>query len=213
MPALMVFGFVSATRAATQDTPTVEVDYSNPGLAPSHWVLTIHPDGSGHFKSERGTGPAPQSLDAPNIDRDITVTSAFAERVFAQARAHSYFTKDCESHMKVAFQGWKRLTYRGPDGQGSCTYNYSKDKSIQELGDSLVAVGSAIVEGARLETLLQHDPLGLDREMDYLVDAAGDGRVQQLGVIRGILTRLAQDDAVMERVRRRARLLLARTDG
>jgi hypothetical protein len=49
--------------------------------------------------------------------------------------------------------------------------------------------------------------------MDYLVDAAGDGRVQQLCVIRGILTKLAQDDAVMERVRKRARLLLARADG
>jgi hypothetical protein len=84
---------------------------------------------------------------------------------------------------------------------------------MQDLGDSLVAVSSAIVEGARLETLLQHDPLGLDHEMDYLVDAAGDGRVQQLCVIRGILTKLAQDDAVMERVRKRARLLLARADG
>ncbi len=191
----------------------VEVDFSNPGLSPAHWVLTIHADGSGHFKSERGAGPAPQSLDAPNIDRDITVSSAFAQRVFGQARAHRFFSTDCESHLKVAFQGWKRLTYRGPDGEGSCTFNYSKDKSMQELGDSLVAVGSAIVEGARLETLLQHDPLGLDHEMDYLVDAAGDGRVQELGVIRGILTRLAQDDAVMERVRRRARLLLARADG
>jgi hypothetical protein len=115
--------------------------------------------------------------------------------------------------MKVAFQGWKKLTYSGPDGAGSCTFNYSKDKQIQELGESLVAVAGAIVEGARLETLLQHDRLGLDKEMEYLVEATGDGRVRQIGTIQGILQRLADDPEVMDRVRKRARQLLARADG
>jgi hypothetical protein len=73
-------------------------------------------------------------------------------------------------------------------------------------------VAGTIVEGARLEALLQHDPLGLDRETEYLVEAAGDGRAQQIGAIRGILQRLAEDESVMERVRRRARVLLAKSD-
>jgi hypothetical protein len=115
--------------------------------------------------------------------------------------------------MKVAFQGWKKLTYNGPDGTGSCTFNYSKDKDIESLGESLVAVAGAIVEGARLEILLQHDRLGLDKEMDYLMEAAEDGRVQQVCTIRGILQRLADDPEVMERVRKRARVLLARSQG
>jgi hypothetical protein len=114
--------------------------------------------------------------------------------------------------MKVAFQGWKRLSYRGPDGQGSCEYNYSKDKDIQALGDSLVSVAGTILEGARLEMLLQHDRLGLDQETEYLVEALGDGRVQQIGAIQAILERLAEDDSVMERVRKRARALLARAE-
>jgi hypothetical protein len=74
-------------------------------------------------------------------------------------------------------------------------------------------VASAIVEGARLETLLQHDRLGLDKETEYLMEAAGDGRVQQIGTIRGILERLAEDPEVMERVRKRARVLLAQGKG
>ena len=115
--------------------------------------------------------------------------------------------------MKVAFQGWKKLTYNGPDGAGSCTFNYSKDKQIQTLGESLVAVAGAIVEGARLETLLQHDKLGLDKEMEYLMEATEDGRVQQICTIRGILERLVDDPDVMERVRKHAKLLLARAEG
>jgi hypothetical protein len=54
---------------------------------------------------------------------------------------------------------------------------------------------------------------GLDHETEYLMEAAGDGRVQQIGAIRGILERLAGDEGVMERVRKRARLLLARAEG
>jgi len=93
-------------------------------------------------------------------------------------------------------------------GKGSCTFNFSKDKEIEELGDRLVAVAGTIVEGARLEALLQHDPLGLDKETEYLVEAAGDGRAQEIGAIRGILQRLADDEGVMDRVRKRARVLL-----
>jgi hypothetical protein len=115
--------------------------------------------------------------------------------------------------MKVAFQGSKKLTYSGPDGAGSCTFNYAKDKDIQALGDSLIAVATAVVEGARLEALLQHDRLGLDKEIEFLVEAAGDGRVQQICTIKGILERLAEDPMVMERVRKRARVLLARAEG
>jgi hypothetical protein len=119
---------------------------------------------------------------------------------------------ECESHLKVAFQGRKKLSYAGPEGQGACTFNYSKDKGIQALGDSLVAVSSTILEGARLELLLQHDRLGLDKEMEYLTEAQGDGRVQQICTIRAILERLAEDPAVMERVRKRARSMLERTE-
>ena len=114
--------------------------------------------------------------------------------------------------MRVAFQGWKELSYSGSEGRGSCKFNYSKDKEIQALGDSMVAVATTILEGAKLELLLQHDRLGLDKEFEYVTEAAGDGRVQQICAIHGILERLADDSAVMERVRKRARFLLARTE-
>jgi hypothetical protein len=191
--------------------PVLQVEYSNPGLSPSHWTLTIHPDGKGHFHSERGNAPAkdPQTIDAPNVDRDIQLSAGFAERVFQTVRDRKWLNVDCESHLKVAFQGWKKLSYSGPDGQGVCEFNYSRDKEIQTLGDSLVSVAGTILTGARLEMLLQHDPLGLDRETEYLVEAARDGRAQQICAIRSILVRLAEDPGVMDRVRKRARLLMA----
>jgi hypothetical protein len=203
-----------AMQALGDPGPVLKVDYSNPGLTPAHWVLTLSPDGSGHFRSERGDAPMDpeEGLEAANVDRDIKVSAQFAGRVFDVVHQTRLFTAGCDSHMKVAFQGWKKLSYSGPDGNAECTFNYSKVKGIEWLGESMVAVASTIVEGARLENLLQHDRLGLDREMGYLVDASADGRIQQLCSIRGILERLADDSAVMDRVRKRARTLLARGD-
>ena len=210
--AMMVLAAAALALPIKGETGSVlQVEYSNPGLSPSHWTLIIHPDGNGHFHSERGNAPAiaPQTIDAPNVDRDIQLSAGFAERVFQTVQDHNWLNVDCESHMKVAFQGWKKLSYSGPDGQGVCTYNYSRDRDIQALGDSLVSVAGTILTGARLEMLLQHDPLGLDRETQYLVEAARDGRAQQICVIKSILARLEEDPGVMDRVRKRARVLLA----
>jgi hypothetical protein len=221
--------FAAKGQAPPAADATFQVDFSDPGLSPSQWTLTLRPDGTGHFRSQAGKAPegnaseanapeanAPQDgsqgIAPPAIDRDVQVSAAYATRVFEAAGRHSWFNEPCESHLKVAFQGWKTLTYSGPHGQGSCTFNFSKDKEIQALGDSLEAVAETILEGARLEMLLQHDKLGLDAEMEFLTEAAGDGRAQQIGTIREILERLAQDDAVLERVRKRARMLLAQSE-
>jgi hypothetical protein len=192
-----------------QTDSALRVDFSNPGLTPSNWTLVIHPDGSGHFHADRGTGSADpvETMEPVAVDRDIQLSQRFADSTFHTVHAHQLLNEKCESHLKVAFQGWKKLSYSGPDGRGSCEFNFAKEKEIQSLGDSLVAVASTLIEGARLELLLQHDPLGLSQEIDYVMEASGDGRLQQICAIRGILAKLQGDPGVMERVRKRARIL------
>jgi len=204
--------FAGSGVAPADADPEIQVDYANPGLSPSQWTMTLHRDGSGHFRSQMGKPPdgGQQVIDTPAVDRDFQVTAAFAERAFDAAGRHNWFNEECESHLKVAFQGWKTFTYTGPQGRGVCTFNYSKDKEMQALSEAMEGVAQTILEGARLETLLQHDRLGLDAETEFLTEAVDDGRAQQVCAIRGILERLAQDDQVLERVRKRARALLER---
>jgi hypothetical protein len=206
-------GWAQKPLAVPAAAPVIQVDFADPELNPSHWTLTLHPDGTGHFSSQMSTtADDSKEMEVPSINRDVQLSAGFAGRVFEEAQRHNWFNEGCESHLKVAFQGWKTLAYRGPDGRGSCTFNFSKDKDIQSLGDSLEAVAETILEGERLEMLLEHDRLGLDKEMEFLVDAAGNGRAQQICAIRGILVRLSQDDEVLERVRKRAKMLLAQGD-
>jgi len=201
-----------AVPALGEGEAMVRAEFSNPGLIPGHWSLEVHPDGAAHFRSQRGSAARVEGegIEPPDVDRDFQLSAKFAERIFQIAHRKKLFRVDCDSHMKVAFQGTKMLTYSGPEGQGSCQFNYSKDTEIQALGEDLVSVANTMIEGARLQSLLIHDRLGLDRETEILAESAADGRAQQIGSIREILERLADDDSVLERVRRRARALLDR---
>ncbi len=219
MKALLVT-FAAVTMATTAlgqaggADPAITAKFTNPALNPSEWDLTIHPDGSAHFHSQArqpASGDSPQ-IEVPGIDRDVRLSGDFAQRVFRIAGRHNWFNQGCESHMKVAFQGWKMLSYSGPGGSGTCTFNYSKDKEIQNLGDDLLAVAQTILEGEKLEMLLLHDRLGLDQEIAFLSQAVEGGQAQQICAIRQILEKLAGDDQVLERVRKQARVLLARTE-
>jgi hypothetical protein len=211
MRALILVGLAALSVSAMgASEPLVQVEYSNPGLVPAHWTIEVHPDGSAHIRSERGSAARSegQGIEAPDLDRDFQLSTSFTEHVFQVAHRKKLFGLPCESHMKVAFQGTKKFTYSGPDGQGMCEFNYSKDAEIESLGDDLVSVANTLMEGARLQSLLLHDRLGLDQETEILAESAADGRAQQIGSIRDILEQLANDDSVLERVRRRARALL-----
>jgi hypothetical protein len=210
---LAVITMLAALPSIRESDPTVRIDFSNPGLYPAQWTLVLHPDGSGHFHAEGGTKPADSedTIEPARIDRDINLSGRYTSHIFQTVHDPRILHGKCESHLKVAFQGTKKISYSGPDGEGGCEFNYSSSKEIQELGESLVGVGSTLIEGARLELLLQHDPLGLDKAIQFVVEASDDGRLQQIGAIRDILERLQDDPHVMERVRKRARLLLQRS--
>lgn len=200
----------SYAQAPDQPGGLFTAEFNNPGISPSHWVLTLHRDGSGHFHADQGHPAAKKNvIDVADEDRDVQLSKDFTAQVFTTAQQHNWFGENCESHAKVAFQGWKKLGYSGPEGQGSCEFNYSQDKQIQALGESLIGVAETLREGARLELLLQHDRLGLDQEMQFISDSAKDGRLREISAIRDILERLAADDELLERVRKRARSLLA----
>jgi hypothetical protein len=209
---IAVLPHVSRAQVPATEDSVFTIDYTNPGLSLSHWTLTLRRDGKGHFHSERGDAShvTMTAMDVTNEDRDIQLSKDFTAQVFKTAEQHNWFNQKCESRAKVAFQGWKKISYSGPEGEGSCTFNYSQDKQIQALGESLVGVAETLHEGARLELLLQHDRLGLDQEMEFISDSAKDGRLQQICAIRDILQRLASDEELLERVRKRARNLLAK---
>ncbi len=211
----ILLAFVSSlatSQVPAFSEPRIRIEFSNAALSPSHWILEMHTDGSAHFHSDSRTFDPnkddPSILAMPAIDKDLHLTKEFVQNFFTTAHERHLFNIQCEARNKVAFQGTKKITYSGPDGTGSCQFNFSTDKHIQELGDSAVAVAASVTEGFKLQSLQIHDRLGLDREMEYVVEAVKDGRMQQIGVIHDELESLASDESLLERVRHRARIIL-----
>ncbi len=63
-------------------------------------------------------------------------------------------------------------------------------------------------EGRRLEFLHRYDRLGLDAEMISLAEQVESGRALELGTISPTLASIADDTAVIQRVRLKAQKML-----
>jgi hypothetical protein len=186
--------------------------YENPQLQPSKYVVTVGEDGTGHFRSEGG-GPVsndPQNMPADPQDRPIRISKAVREAMFATARKNKLFAMVCDDGGKnIAFQGTKTLQYEGPEGRGSCTYNWSKNAQIDKLTDQFEAIVATLDEGSKLQRQYEHARLSLDAESEFLEQMVHGGRAIEVENIAPILQTLAGDEAVLQRVQRRARALLA----
>jgi hypothetical protein len=189
----------------------IRFTYENPKLQPPQYVITVGVVGNGIFRSAPG-GPPPtdgQSMPSEVQDRPIHISKALRESMFAVARKSKLFTIACDDGAKnIAFQGTKTLAYEGPEGQGSCTYNWSKLSQIEKLTDQFEAIATTLDEGSKLQRQYEHGRLSLDTELELLDQMVREGRAIEVENIAPLLRTIAGDDAVLQRVQRRARALL-----
>ena len=193
----------SAGRAGIRFT------FENPRLEPAAYSLQIYEDGSGSYTTSIGSGGSEAE---PEV-RAIRIHEPLRSKLFQAARSDHFFAIECEApHSRVAFTGKKTLAYTGPDGAGSCTFNYSREQSVNQIASDLIGVAYTLEEGDRLKSEQLHDRLSLDAELESLTDAAQEHRALELGNIAPELESIANDEAVLERARTRARSLVSEPD-
>jgi hypothetical protein len=220
--AMLAGGVISASlaqppavtnAAATQAEVSFHIERS--GLPVPKFTLRVREDGTGSYQAEEVEGPSDRGTvryaEARHIDRTLNLTSDTVTRIFKAARELKYFDVDCASRAKnIANTGEKTLSYSGADGKGSCVYNYSEDKLVRMLTGDFLSIAETLDEGRRLAFLHRYDRLGLDAETIALEQAAAAGRATEFGTIAPVLSSIAGDPAVMERVRLRVARLLER---
>jgi hypothetical protein len=204
--------------ATTPDGPStkqaeVSFQFDRTGLPVPRFTLRIGEDGTGHYQADQAEMPATansmRGQAAQHIDRPVNLTAGTVSKIFKAARASNYFNIECASKAKnIADTGKKTLSYTGSDGSGSCTYNYSEIKTIDTLTNTFLAVAYTLDEGRRLEFLHRYDRLGLDSEMTTLSQEVQAGRALDLGTIAPTLAAIADDTALIQRVRLRAKKML-----
>lgn len=177
------------------------------------YKLIIHDDGSGSYAGEAllpptRYGPAQSSSAAP-FQRDLRLAPATTARIFDLAAQLNHFNRSCASKAKnIADTGTKIISYSGPDGSGSCTYNYTEIKELVALTEMIQGITETLDEGRELDRLHRYDRLGLDAAMTFLDQEAAAGRALDLETIGDSLRAIAGDSDVLARVRAKANAML-----
>lgn len=208
---------LAAQSTAVAKPAEVSFQFERAGLPVPRFTLRVKEDGTGSYQADEVESPADrgtvQYASPKHIDRTLKLTAATVEKIFKAARDLSHFDMVCEAAAKnVANTGKKTLSYAGADGAGSCTYNYSDNKQVAMLTDTFLFIAYTLDEGRRLEFLHRYDRLGLDEEMNGLVQAVKTGHALELGTIAPVLTSIAGDGAVIQRVRSQATKLLEQAE-
>jgi hypothetical protein len=201
------------TAASAKAQAEVSFQFDRTGLPVPRFTLRLKEDGSGRYEADQAeiaaTTTSMRGQAAQHIDRPINLSKGTVAKIFKAARTLNYFNIECASKLKnIADTGKKTLSYTGPDGSGSCVYNYSENKTVGTLTDTFLAIAYTIDEGRRLEFLHRYDRLGLDAEMISLAQEVEAGRAVELGTISPALASIADDTAVIQRVRLKAQKMI-----
>jgi hypothetical protein len=128
------------------------------GSTPEYMAITVDSKGSGTYEGHK--------LDEAQKPRPIQLSSGTTERIFALAgQLHNFQSVNLESRKKVASLGEKTLTYQQGEDVNRVVFNYTENRTAQELVDVLEAVGMVEEHIAALEFEMKYDPLGLSQEL------------------------------------------------
>lgn len=198
----------SETSPVTLAPDKVSFDFEFKGLAVPHWAIEVYADGTGRYdeiaSGERRPAESKQTLH---------VSQAIRKRLYSGISAVS--ANKCSSKAKhIANTGQKTIAYRLQNGNalGPCTFNYSDDDTLMDAVAAFQAIANTLQIGAQLAHLHRFDRLGLDAQIELLVNENAAGRALEIGNIAPVLRSVAEDERVMERVRRKAARLLQDAD-
>ncbi|SEF68857.1 hypothetical protein SAMN05421819_0827 [Bryocella elongata] len=177
-------------------------DLRREALEPKRWGFEIHADGHGRYYAQG----AP-TVEAPSgtVWQDVTVSKATMERLLAGAQHDDR----CETRAKhIANTGQKTLSFVHGDAWFTCSFNFSDNEAVTKTEETFQALAETIQFGVRLQHERRFDRLSLDPEMESLEGELKGGRALEIANIAPILKSLAQDERVIDRVRRRAARML-----
>jgi hypothetical protein len=220
---LLAAGAAAAMAQGPAVTPTAEggaaarrqvsFSFDRKGVQVSHYRLTVYDNATGVYEGDEVPNVSGYTMavaqPAQPFKHVIAISPVTLGKVFSTAERLKRFDVPCATKLKnIADTGTKTLAYQGPDGQGSCTYNYSENKDVQGLTDIFQGIAETLDTGRKLDQLHRYDRLGLDSAMKSLAEEVSAGHALEIGTIATSLRSIASDTDVMARVRSRATALL-----
>ncbi|MGC2696715.1 MAG: hypothetical protein WA738_13095 [Candidatus Angelobacter sp.] len=180
-------------------------------FTPQNIDVTIQSTGPAKYISRNPFKPPTEGNPDPEYVLKFTMSAANRDKLFRDARQANFFQGDF-SYKKhtVASTGKKTLIYADQARHVETTFDYSENKYIKEITDIFQGLSNTIEYGRKLQFLHRFDKLGLEAELKGMEDAAENHNLAEVQVIAPTLEGIANDPAVLNIARERARRLLAK---
>ncbi len=217
-PAVVLLAVALAATAQNTDrqvhprVATVTFDLVWEPATPQEFTVTTQADGPSHYLSRNPLKPVnPGEEKDPDYTLDFTMSPKSQQKIFKLAEQANYFNGDFDYRAHpIANTGKKTLTYADETRHFQTVYNHSENKAIQELTGIFQGISSTVEFARKLEFKHKYDRLGLEQELKAMEDAEDNHNLAELQLAAPALQKIADDTAVLNIARQRARRLLAK---
>jgi hypothetical protein len=176
------------------------------GSTPEYVSLSIDANGKGTYDSwNPGGSPSP---------RPIQISPGTTKQIFSLAESLNYFRSlNLESRHKVANMGLKTLIYEAGKEVNKVEYNYTENRTAQELTATLEKIADVEERIARLQFAMKYDHLGLPQILGEIQQGLDDHAFVEAILMVPTLEKISDDSRLMHLAQSRARDIMQRIQG
>jgi len=170
-------------------------------MVPAYTVVVLDDGALKYWENADPRSPAAQRAPWLKVSMATTRTLAAAES--------SIRSGACMAHTRaMGFGGKATMIAWSAAGYATCSFASSSDPAIASASAAFQAMGEMLQGGERIDRDHHGDRLGLERDLDELIDKAKAGKAIEPQLIAAALDSIANDDALVDRVRQKAEALL-----
>jgi hypothetical protein len=171
------------------------------GSSPEFMALTIDASGKGTYDSRK--------LDERSVPRPLQISAGTTAQIFSLVKSLDYFRSlALETHHKVANMGLKTLTYEAGKETNKVQYNFTENRTAQQLTEMLEKI-AGVEEGiAQLEYEMKYDHLNLPQTLAEIQGEMADHDLVEAELMIPTLEEISANPRFMHLARDRAQEIM-----
>jgi len=156
------------------------------GSSPEYLSLSIDANGTGTYDSHK--------LDDPSAPRPIQISAGTTTQIFSLVQSLNYLRSlSLDSRHKVANMGLKTLTYQNSHETNRVQFNYTEDRTAQQLTDILEKISNVEERIAILEYAMKYDHLSLPQYLQQVQEGMNNHYFVETELMVPTLEKISSD--------------------
>jgi hypothetical protein len=194
-------GVYSLHAQVTPPVPRLTFTKTLKDSFPEYLALSIDSSGKGTYDSHK--------LQDPPTPRPLQISTGTAAQIFSLVESLDYFRSlRLESRHKVANMGLKTLTYEAGGEINKVQYNYTENRTAQQLTEILEKIGNVEERIAQLEYSMKYDHLSLPQTLGEIQQDLDDHNFAEAALLVPTLEKISTNSHYMHLAQSRAQEIM-----